>query len=96
MKRSLSERKNRLSGAKQLLLGRILRGEAPPTQPVRSVARPEAIPLSYGQQRLWFVDKLKGPSAEYNVSVALRLHGALDTGALSRALDAIVLRHEIL
>ncbi|HKX31502.1 MAG TPA: condensation domain-containing protein, partial [Blastocatellia bacterium] len=58
--------------------------------------RPERLPLSDGQQRLWFLDRLGGTSAEYNMPVALRLRGDLDREALERALNAIVERHESL
>jgi pristinamycin I synthase-3/4 len=58
--------------------------------------RPERLPLSYAQQRLWFLDRLGGGSREYNVPGALRLHGALDQRALEKAINTIVERHEIL
>jgi hypothetical protein len=53
-------------------------------------------PLSFAQQRLWFLDQLTPGSATYNAAVALRLRGALDTAALQRALDTLVVRHEVL
>ncbi|CAI2767079.1 non-ribosomal peptide synthetase [Flavobacterium collinsii] len=56
---------------------------------------PEAIPLSYAQERLWFVDKLKG-SEHYHMPVLLNLKGALNTAYLSQALKTIVDRHETL
>ncbi|HEY6351867.1 MAG TPA: amino acid adenylation domain-containing protein, partial [Candidatus Angelobacter sp.] len=60
-------------------------------------ARPEHLPLSYAQQRLWFLDKLQeGTSPEYNLLEALSLHGALDFAALQRTLAVLVDRHEIL
>src|SRR6185295_7478299 len=59
------------------------------------IARGGALPLSYAQQRLWFLDQLE-PSTAYHVPIALRLHGALDTGALGRAIGEIVRRHEVL
>ncbi|MGV0816255.1 condensation domain-containing protein, partial [Mycolicibacterium boenickei] len=58
--------------------------------------RPPAIPLSYAQQRLWFLEQLQGPSAIYNMAVALRLDGGLDTDALGQALADVVSRHESL
>ncbi|HEY2306853.1 MAG TPA: condensation domain-containing protein, partial [Streptosporangiaceae bacterium] len=64
--------------------------------PLRAQARPERLPLSYAQQRLWFVDQLAGTSAEYNMPEALRLRGELDREALERTVSAIVERHESL
>ncbi|HVI47173.1 MAG TPA: amino acid adenylation domain-containing protein [Chitinophaga sp.] len=57
--------------------------------------RPAAIPLSYSQERLWFIDQLEG-SVQYHLSAALTLKGALDITALSNALQTIVNRHEVL
>ncbi|MCP4661110.1 MAG: AMP-binding protein, partial [bacterium] len=48
------------------------------------------------QQRLWFLDRFEPGSALYNIPMLLRLHGALDPGAVGRALDEIVRRHEVL
>ncbi|SFB04749.1 non-ribosomal peptide synthase domain TIGR01720/amino acid adenylation domain-containing protein [Amycolatopsis marina] len=58
--------------------------------------RQASMPLSFAQQRLWFMDEFEPGSAEYNVSAGLRLTGPLDTEALRSALDALVARHEIL
>jgi amino acid adenylation domain-containing protein len=66
---------------------------APPVVPVE---RAGALPLSFAQQRLWFLDKLEPGSPFYNLPAALRLEGALDETALERSLNEIVRRHEVL
>ncbi|WP_081220137.1 non-ribosomal peptide synthetase [Streptomyces sp. M41(2017)] len=58
--------------------------------------RPTRIPLSPAQNRLWFLNKLEGANATYNVPVAFRITGDLDAGALERALNDVVARHESL
>ena len=63
---------------------------------IPAVPRHEPLPLSFAQQRLWFIDQLEQGSAQYNMPAALRLRGALDAEALQRAFDAIVARHEVL
>src|SRR5262249_19043601 len=58
--------------------------------------RGQALPLSFAQQRLWFLDQLEPGSTEYNTRLALRLRGVLDAAAFAAALDDIVARHEVL
>ncbi|MFF4383569.1 non-ribosomal peptide synthase/polyketide synthase [Kitasatospora sp. NPDC001547] len=68
---------------------------APARPPVRPVARDGAAPMSYAQQRLWFLEQLAPDSAEH-VALALRLRGTLDRAALGAALTALTARHEAL
>nr|WP_306464213.1 non-ribosomal peptide synthetase [Corallococcus exiguus] len=64
--------------------------------PLTRAPRPPLLPLSFAQQRLWFIDQLEPGSALYNMPVALRLLGALDEAALKGSLDALMARHESL
>jgi amino acid adenylation domain-containing protein len=63
---------------------------------IEAAARPERIPLSYAQQRLWFLDRLMPGTPLYNVYVTFQLNGAAHLPALERALNEIVKRHESL
>src|SRR3954471_2051118 len=64
--------------------------------PIVAAARPDRLPLSFAQQRLWVADQLDPDAASYNMATALRLRGPLDRAALAAALDGLVARHEAL
>ena len=93
------EKRSRLSPAKLALLEKRLRGEADDDSSRRRIPRRQqenALPLSFAQKRLWFLDQLEPGSAAYNISSAFRHNGALDLVALNRAINVVVSRHEIL
>ena len=76
---------------------RSLAGAAPSRLPAITRAEGgERLPLSFAQQRLWFLAQMEGVSEAYHMSFGLRLQGALDRGALRGALERVVARHEAL
>ncbi|HEX2207249.1 MAG TPA: amino acid adenylation domain-containing protein [Longimicrobium sp.] len=72
------------------------RAGRPGLAPAVPVAQGTGLPLSFAQERLWFLDRLQPGSAFYNVGWALRLRGALNAPALERALGEVVRRHDAL
>ncbi|HVT59500.1 MAG TPA: amino acid adenylation domain-containing protein, partial [Thermoanaerobaculia bacterium] len=70
-------------------------GEAPPIAPAAGRHEGE-LPLSFAQQRVWILDQLGLAGTAYNLTLAMRLRGALDVAALAAALDRLVERHEAL
>mgnify|MGYP001606176320 FL=1 len=63
---------------------------------MRAVDREQPLPLSYAQERQWFLWQLDPDSAAYHIPGALRLKGPLDRVALQRSFDSLVARHESL
>lgn len=94
----LGRRLASLSPAKRALLERMLQnGAAAPqveTIPRRTGAEPA--PLSFAQQRLWFLDQLEPGSSMYNIPSVFRLHGPLDSIAVKRCFEEVLRRHEAL
>jgi len=66
------------------------------TAAIAACDRSNTLPLSFAQQRLWFLDQLEGISSTYNVPLALRLEGRIDVGALQQSVNDLVARHESL
>ncbi|HSG40329.1 MAG TPA: amino acid adenylation domain-containing protein, partial [Thermoanaerobaculia bacterium] len=64
--------------------------------PLRPIPRGGELPLSFAQERLWFLDQLAPGGSAYSIPVAVRLRGSLDVGRLGRSLSEIARRHEIL
>ncbi|WP_158892624.1 non-ribosomal peptide synthase/polyketide synthase [Amycolatopsis anabasis] len=77
-------------------LRRRLAGRAGRADTIPSADRSRPLPLSFAQQRLWFLDRLRPGDPEYNSALAFRLLGPLDLDALAAALRALVARHEAL
>ena len=71
---------------------------AAPTElsPIAPAERAERLPLSFAQQRLWFLAQIEGGSAAYHIPLALHLKGSLNAAVLRLALDRIMARHEAL
>ncbi|HEY2840984.1 MAG TPA: condensation domain-containing protein, partial [Pirellulales bacterium] len=93
-----SERIERLSPAKRALFERLRASDAAARRHRAIEPRVAAgsAPLSFAQQRLWFLDQLDPGSAAYNVATAVRLRGLLDAAVLEQALQVVVDRHEAL
>ncbi|HZN09151.1 MAG TPA: amino acid adenylation domain-containing protein, partial [Pyrinomonadaceae bacterium] len=92
-------RRAQLSAAKRALLEKRLAGMSRANvdeQAIRPAPRNGPTPLSFAQQRLWFLSQLDPGLAAYNIAAAVRLVGKLDVDVLSRSLNEIVRRHEIL
>ena len=96
---SVSARIQNLSPAKLDLLRQRLKKKEATAAPDQVIPRRDsevAVPLSFAQQRLWFLDGFNPESAFYNVPLAIRLHGELNVAALKRSLNELLRRHEAL
>ena len=99
MSNHLSDRIAALSPERRALLERRLWAKAPAATPDRILPRPgsdEPIPLSFAQQRLWFLEQMEPGNPFYNLSQATRYHGVLEASVLEAALSEIIRRHEAL
>ena len=93
----MKEMRDDLSEAERLeLLDYLLEEEGIESQRIVRRESRAALPLSFAQQRLWFLDQLEPGSAAYNLSGRLRIEGRLDVPALEASLNEIVRRHEAL
>ncbi|MEL6930714.1 MAG: condensation domain-containing protein, partial [Cyanobacteria bacterium J06600_6] len=63
---------------------------------IKPVSRSESLPLSFAQQRLWFMEQLQPDSAAYNIPTGVKLSGDLDLDLFAKSLNEIVRRHEVL
>ncbi len=85
-----------ISAQKDELLAVLASSQDAETIRIVSGQRHDPIPLSFAQQRLWFLDQLQPDSPFYNIPLVLRLCGRLDVAALERSFEEIVRRHEVL
>ncbi|TYC07301.1 amino acid adenylation domain-containing protein, partial [Actinomadura syzygii] len=76
--------------------GLVRRAAGSAAPPLRPGPRPDPLPASHAQRRLWALDRLDGATTAYHVPFAVRLRGNLDTAALAAAVDDVTARHESL
>jgi len=85
-----------LAGFSARVLDQLKQSGLSPAPPIRPTSRGDPLPLSFAQQRLWFLEQLAPGNLFYNLPLAVRLEGELDLDALQSSLDTILARHEIL
>src|SRR5438270_5911109 len=81
---------------RDLLFRRLRAGRPAPAGIPRRKERDAPAPLSFAQQRLWFLDQLRPGSAAYNIPIAVEILGPLDLAILQSTLDTLMQRHETL
>ncbi|MDH3276103.1 MAG: condensation domain-containing protein, partial [Gammaproteobacteria bacterium] len=94
-----AELRDQLSNNKAAIikaLGSAKRTTTLSAQPIERLKPSPDYPVSFAQERLWFLDQLEPGKAFYNMPLAIRLHGELSIPALGRTLNAIVSRHQTL
>jgi|GEM_PF-6395327 len=95
-KQSLQSRRGQLSSTKQALLAKRLAKVADNPNAIPKRPEQNLYPLSFAQERLWFLTQLEPESPAYNRPLALRISGLLDRAAIETALNKIITRHEVL
>ena len=98
LQQKIIEQRQTLSPQKQALLAKRLKGKASPqaARCIMPVAKGEIVPVSYSQQRLWFVQQLDPAASWYNRSTRMKITGELDVEHLEQTLNHILTRHEVL
>ena len=94
-----SKHKHNLSEKRLALLEMLIKQEdfaIPSVSRISPTDRTNPVPLSFSQQRLWFLDQLEPGSSAYNMPLAIRLSGRLNVTALQQSIGEILRRHEVL
>jgi amino acid adenylation domain-containing protein len=85
-----------IAGLAQNIVQTAQRSDQRPPQPIQVIARDGELPLSFAQQRLWFIRQLDPESSAYNIHAAVNIRGPLQIAVLQASLNAVVRRHETL
>ena len=96
---TMTRSRDRLSEAKRLLLEKRIRGEAKPAAPknaIRRVGGGPVHPMSFAQERLWFLDQLEPGNPFYNIPMACLVSARIDVATMERAFTELIRRHEAL
>ncbi len=99
MNESSGNRHYNLSEKRIALLKKLARQEGLDSSSVSAISprdKTKSLPLSFSQQRLWFLDQMQPGTSAYNIPLALRLTGNLDVDALEQSIGEIIRRHEVL